>query len=112
MSTENSCCQKSNERTIETVSEKNLPVKKKLSWKKDLSGNYCYGAYKVVKTLSTDGWAIVLASNSLVRGRSGYLRDAKKITEEWMKTSDPTQNMTFGECADYLETKNQKEVLP
>jgi len=110
MSTENSCCQKSDAGTIETVNEKNLPEKKKLSWKKDLMGNYCYGAYKVVPTLSTGGWAIVLAKNSFVQGRSGYLRDAKKLTEEWMKTFDPTQNMTFGECADYLETKNQKEV--
>ena len=80
-----------------------LPTEMKLVWKKDLMGNYCYGAYKVVKTLATDGWAIVLASNMFVKARSGYLRDAKKMTEELMETFDPIKNMTFGELEQYLK---------
>jgi hypothetical protein len=78
-------------------------INKKLVWTKDSMGNYCYGAYKVVKTLSTGGWAVVLASNLFVRARSGYLRDAKKMTEEMMKTFKPIENMTLGELQQYFK---------
>jgi hypothetical protein len=106
MSTENSCCQNIGDRTIETVNEKNLPTK-------------------------SDG--ILVVNRSSKWGLSGYLqRGDRKLYMGWVSIphaqieadlhrvkfvnrlppKDPVKNMTMSEYADYLETKNQKEVLP